>query len=271
MRKTDTLPISRVPSSIRLSPFPGTPQPPSSTTPSIIKDPEDEKFESLKIVQTVNEFENKISLLSQKVTSFNTVGLDEVVQDLININETFEQELEQLKKHQNLKTSIEKVGKDQEELDTKSKDILRKLISYRSQLKQLPSLPTKGPIDQTATIDIEEVLKYGSKLSKFTKIPPGNIGAHPNNFIWPAEDSLRRGTLAISSLRGEEIIARELGEEAVKSIPESIPEPKTELEAKPEPKVEIKEHKPESRPPKTKPKEEAALDLDLFDPEIDSD
>ena len=35
---------------------------------------------------------------------------------------------------------------------------------------------------------------------------------HPNNYVWPAEDSLRRGMLAQASLQAEEIIRHELGE-----------------------------------------------------------
>ena len=65
-------------------------------------------------------------------------------------------------------------------------------------------------------VDVDDILKYAFKLAKFTKAPatvanmPFQI--HPNNYVWPAEDSLRRGMLAQASLQAEEIIRHELGE-----------------------------------------------------------
>lgn len=57
-------------------------------------------------------------------------------------------------------------------------------------------------------IKADELLAYAMKLAKFTTAPPtfdsGTIG--PNNFIWPAEDMLRRGMLAIASLNKEKLL-----------------------------------------------------------------
>lgn len=224
------------------------------------------KFKELKIVKIVDRFEENINMLSQKVTSFQTEDLANVVSFMIDINDELNVEIEKLEKHRLLKQTIDELQHTKQELTTESKLILRRLLEFRSQLKQLPKLTAKpSALDESiASVDIEQVLKYGLKLSKFTRVPPSSNGAaapHPNNFIWPAEDSLRRGMLAMSSLKSDQIIQKELGIESA-----NPKEPET---------TNMADSKPSSgkQPLRAKPKEKlapATLDIDLFDPQ-DSD
>ena len=84
---------------------------------------------------------------------------------------------------------------------------------------------------------------------------------HPNNFIWPAEDSLRRGMLALSSLKPEELIKQELGtaenSEAEQTMAEEHNEPEEDIIQS----FDNNESKGNAAP----------LSLDLFDSEEDSD
>ena len=58
------------------------------------------------------------------------------------------------------------------------------------------------------------------KLAKFSKAPATVVSQmiHPNNYIWPAEDALRRGMLAVASLKPDELIQSELGDDTLPLI-----------------------------------------------------
>lgn len=309
-------PMSRIGSSTRLnqglSPsqpnsFPSTPtsyqisslNPIRSGSRMANNKPEDlefeEQFKNLEIVKEILHFETQLAELSQKVGSIDGNGLDITVNSLLMSNQRITKHIDELEKHRKLGEHIESLERSRDDLDQKSKDALKQLINYRSELKQLPSLPTKrDPIDQKGSeLDVDEVLKYGMKLSKFTKAPPSTNVAfqiHPNNFIWPAEDSLRRGMLAMSSLKEDEIIKKELGldepqtthstttttSSAIKSEGDKQEEEKRPNASGSNGDVEMKQpERRSSRVTRRKPEktEEVApkLDLDLFDPENEDD
>ena len=203
-------------------------------------------FENVPIVATLTEFEN---------------------QQLVQLNDTLKQELESLKTHQELGKRIGQLKQQNLELDTKAKQMLRELISCRAELRKMPRLSLKGDDkeSQNKEIDVKEALKYAMKLAKFTRAPPmvGNaqFQIHPSNFILPAEDSLRRGMLALSSLKPEELIKQELGtaenSEAEQTMAEEHNEPEEDIIQS----FDNNESKGNAAP----------LSLDLFDSEEDSD
>lgn len=54
----------------------------------------------------------------------------------------------------------------------------------------------------------DELLKYAARLAKFTTIPAtSDLNIGPNNYIWPAEDALRKGMLATAVRYRNELIA----------------------------------------------------------------
>lgn len=308
LRKTDqafkSVPVSRVGSAQRLT-HPGASNPltpssyvlsslnPNKNIPvtlqnirSKIKTKEQlELFEKLFIVQKVSEFERLLTELASSISSFQEENITELIENLISTNDEIVKEIEVLHHHQDLGNRIDVLEQERTDLDNEAKNILKELISCRAELKKLPRLPAnKSNLkkdESMNSIDIQETLKYAMKLSKFTKAPATTANApfqiHPNNYIWPAEDALRRGMLAVASLKADEIIKKELGEEEVKQDEEQE-KPKEEKVEKEEPIARRGSFGSYSSAPKEELGQEgqqqqqaAALDLDLFDPNEEED
>lgn len=83
--------------------------------------------------------------------------------------------------------------------------------------RRLDELPVAQTIEETSPDELTPtLLAYALKLAKFTKLPQGMDGAlHPSNFIFPGDDSLRRGGLAMmaDAKIGKEIVVLENGAE----------------------------------------------------------
>lgn len=257
-----------------------------------------EKFNLLAITQSLRQFESTFSDLSRAISSFQEDSITQNVEGLIHICDAMTNELNFLKKHLDLGKEIAAVLVTRSELDTHTKHLLKELISYRSELKRLPKLPAThdrvDPVSQINEVSVPEVINYSMKLAKFSKAPATVVTQliHPNNYIWPAEDALRRGMLAMASLKTEELIKAELGDSApdisLKDIDmdeanplttkSMAPEPSKEPEARNPENIEDKpivnatqkEHKETARKEEPVPTE-SALNLDLFDPDEDSD
>ena len=223
-------------------------------------------FNKLPIVEDVSKFEENLAKLSRKITLFNDTGIQGFVKELISINDDLRMRTTDLEKHRKLGLETRDLEKQSHTYDQKFNEILKELISCRSELKKLPNAPTTPQANSTQTDDprfagkfkrgvveglieeppnMEEVLKYALKLSKFTKAPPTmanlQFQIHPNNYVWPAEDALRRGMLALLSLKPEDVIADELGtsttdvQETVDSIAiDDTPSEKTVSKENPE-------------------------------------
>lgn len=221
-----------------------------------------ESFLNLPITQSLAQFETTFNELSQSVASFKEDEIAAIVARLIGISDEISRELQVLKYHQELGDHIGRLEKTNAQLDGESKDILRELISCRALLKALPKLPAKEKTMEPTEISVQGLLDYAMKLAKFSKAPPTVMSQmiHPNNYIWPAEDALRRGMLAMASLKPDELVRAEIGE------PE--PEDVEMEEAQPEVVEEAKvEHVQRQSAPKVEPA--PTLDLDLFDPDED--
>ncbi|CAH2355376.1 mediator of RNA polymerase II transcription subunit 4 [[Candida] railenensis] len=245
---------------------------------------EAKRFEKLPIVEKLGSFERALTLLSQDITSYreNDDRIQSTVKELIDLNDSIYSDISQLDVHQKLGGQIKVLEEEKKRLDTTSRDTLKQLIEYRNELKKLPLLPTNKRSKRAGTdnkdaqlVDIKEILKYAMKLSKFTKIPPSAVDlpqqAHPNNYIWPAEDALRRGMLAISSLRPDELISAELGEEE-KASTETTNEPAAMEDVE---NVHSKaarsphQHRASHHSAPVAKEEPKDLDVDLFDPDDD--
>lgn len=237
-----------------------------------------DRFENLPIVASLADFESTFNDLSQSVSSFKEEEIAAKVDTLISISNNISRELNVLKHHQVLGAQIELLQTQNSTLDTESKTILKELIACRADLKKLPKLPAKPSQKEPSEVSVQGLLNYAMKLAKFSKAPPTVMSQmiHPNNYVWPAEDALRRGMLAMASLKPDELIRAEIGEQ---SEPEDEEMEDVEMEDVKEelPHYEAKSN--EEKPAKPveaislAPKEvtPAALDLDLFDEDEDSD
>lgn len=132
----------------------------------------------------------------------------------------------QIRELQTLKDGYMSYDMSQQEYDVELSNGYREILSTLVECKRnLDQLPKERPESQAGAKkhgaadpeDTKTILSYALKLSKFTKIPRTFDGfLLPNNFIWPGDDNMRRGTLALTSLMPEKIVQREnYGEEAM--------------------------------------------------------
>lgn len=310
-RKTETPfksdPISRVNSSSRLNQLgnntssPSTPNPASYVTSSLnpqknlptnatnvklkLQTQKDlDIFEQLPMVQKVKKYETLLNELSNDISQFKDDQLQLKIEQIIACNDVLKLQIEELNRHRNYSHQVDKLTEENQVLENSSKTILKELVSYRNELKKLPKLP-KPDKQLNKSVEVDDILKYAFKLAKFTKAPAAMANMpfqiHPNNYIWPAEDSLRRGMLAQASLQSDEIIRNELGV----SEKEEIEKPKEDSDEEMEDVVpSVTENAPpapdnrqqhrgsfgsydNNKKQEEPPAAPADLNLDLFDPD----
>ncbi|KAK6454423.1 mediator of RNA polymerase II transcription subunit 4 [Scheffersomyces xylosifermentans] len=241
-----------------------------------------DKFEQLPIVKQVGAFETTLTQISSDISSFKDSQLHAKIEKIIAINDDLKTKIDELARHKHLGEHIKELETESKDLDEKSKYILKELIAFRNELKALPRLPAAKKRegtrngDSTSVVQIEDVLKYAMKLAKFTKAPATSANMpfqiHPNNYVWPAEDALRRGMLAASSLQPDVIIQNELGTSNSESEEAKSTE-ETEGAAKEEDlndnirRGSFGEYGSSSGNKKNQEEQTADLNLDLFDPE----
>ncbi|KAG2732544.1 hypothetical protein G9P44_004961 [Scheffersomyces stipitis] len=294
-----SLPISRVGSSQRLnqhiSSIPSTPNYVASSLNPVRNLPVSsgsikskittkaalDKFEQLPIVKQVGAFEDTLNAISDNISQFKEGELHANVEKIIAINDDLKSKIEELDRHRRLGENIKELEAESSNLDNTSKYILKELISYRNELRALPRLPASaskraavlGGKGSGDTVEIEDILKYAMKLAKFTKAPATSASMpfqiHPNNYVWPAEDALRRGMLAASSLNPDEIIANELGTTEEEKIQEKKDEQVKKADKQQDTGIRRGSFGDYGSSSSGKKKEEqsAQLDLDLFDSE----
>lgn len=245
----------------------------STTVNSKIKNPEDAaQFETLPIITSIREFEKELVELSQSISSFQEENIPKHVKKLIQADKQISTEQRNLRKHQELGVEIERLQKENNELNKESTTLLKDLIACRAELKKLPKLPAAQSSSRESRlkeIGVQELLDYSMTLAKFSKAPNTANGQipHPNNFIWPAEDALRRGLLALTSLKPDEVIKAELGEVETKEEEE---EKKSDIEMEDvadmdAPTTTIQKGEPMAARRAEPAKAPEALNLDLFD------
>lgn len=168
-------------------------------------------FKSELILYEVNEYEKVFDEISLMITSYKGDGLYEKILKMIDFDFQIKEELNTIENRRLLSKEIKKLDSDNQIIHSHFKIILDELTSIWTDLKQLTkSSKTKN----TSTTDnnqirIKDIINYSMRLAKFTKIPSFKevpIPLHPNNFIWPAEDALRRGVLALSTNNEKKII-----------------------------------------------------------------
>lgn len=183
-----------------------------------------------------------------------------------NLTEIVEKDvqIENLKKlsvnDMNFDLALGDLKNESDSLNEKLWTVLNTLQDARQKLLDLPDEYEEFPSDFTDNPLLSlELLAYASKLAKFTTIPATtdlNIG--PANYIWPGEDNLRRGVMAMAVKYRDVLI----GEEK-----EEVPE----QEVKEEKEQEVVERRPSfeygDRPPKVEP----SVGLDLLDSDEESD
>ncbi|AWU78524.1 hypothetical protein CAS74_002655 [Pichia kudriavzevii] len=159
-------------------------------------------------------FEKDMSALVQSLQRFEPDP--SIASSIVHDSDLIADDIKQLK---SITESYRNFDTSEREYDMKLthglKDALNILVECKRELDQLPKSPTTSGGDATSTIseddqDTKEILSYALKLAKFSKIPRTFDGfLLPNNFIWPGDDNMRRGNLALASLMPEKIIQLE--------------------------------------------------------------
>ncbi|SCU85544.1 LANO_0C04588g1_1 [Lachancea nothofagi CBS 11611] len=163
----------------------------------------------LKKAQIYNDICEYEETLSRLVASVDRFHPDiQAVKDLIEADRKLSESLKSLPKYDEIDARVKKLDQEHEEADKKTARILETLTACHDQLNSLPMLEQieferATMLKQREKVFTNVLLDYAMKLAKFTHVPPtfdkGTVG--PNNFVWPAEDAMRRGMLAIASLR----------------------------------------------------------------------
>lgn len=163
---------------------------------------------NLPISKNLNAFEKSLSSLLTSISKYDPQESD--AHDLLSIEKELEHSVGDIITHQQSGLKIDSLDAKSTKVDNDCKQVLLGLSECRNQLKSLPNLnevQKEEKLMQKNKIAADDLLQYAMKLAKFTTAPPtfdsGSIG--PNNFIWPAEDALRKGMLAIASLKAAEL------------------------------------------------------------------
>lgn len=243
------------------------------SVPSAGQEHVNEELQSVGIYQDLVKYEEMVQELSKSVDTFKPdVSL---VTKLIECDRKLYETLEEFDEYYKIEEELDKLNEEQKEIDNKTKHVLETLNECYNSLNQLPMLEQvefeqETILKQRERIHTKVVLDYAMKLAKFTRFPPtfdkSIIG--PNNFIWPAEDSLRRGMLAIASLKSKELLG-EMNEDEEHVENKAAKETETNSESERRNSYEFTANGKEESEDKSNPQVDVDLDLDLdlFNPD----
>lgn len=263
----------QIPSSVITSPAPPTQSQQQLPTKTFHN-------ESTAIYKNLCGFEDELQRLTQSIQKYTPdpeiAGEIVVTADKINSELAKIQVLHDLRSSQTVKQNSEN-----DSLDEHLRSVLDGLTECHKQLERLPDLPasevakfSKMDLDKVEYSEpdsetIQQLLSYAMRLSKFSRIPQTFDGfLLPNNFLWPGDDNMRRGMLAMSSMMPDKVINAENGDEEDTT---TIKVEKDKLEKdQGENVTEVNtgfEHRSEK--PSQKNAKEVMAGLDLFDEDDD--
>ncbi|AAS54760.1 AGR270Wp [Eremothecium gossypii ATCC 10895] len=171
---------------------------------------EQNKLHSVAIYEDLCQYEESLQRL---VTSVDKFQPDlEAAQELIEIDSKLYSNLAQLPKYDLIDSQLKKLEEESKDIDERTAKILGILGECYNDLNSLPMVEQvefemATMKKQKDKVNSSVLLEYAMKLSKFTRVPPtfNKDAIGPNNFIWPAEDAIRRGMLAMASLKSKEL------------------------------------------------------------------
>lgn len=169
-----------------------------------------DNIKDIELYKNICSYEDTLNSLVESVDKYKPDI--QLAEKLITVDQNLFQSLNEFNRYDQIDTKLAQLNEESQEIDLKIKNILDTLSECHDQLNNMPTLQQvefemHAILEQRQRINSKDLLEYATKLSKFTKAPPtfdkGSIG--PNNFIWPAEDALRRGMLAMANLHSDEL------------------------------------------------------------------
>ena len=170
----------------------------------------EDRLARIAIYKNLTDYEDTLARLIESVDKFHP-NL-KYAQDLIQADFDLFTNLETFAKYDEIDKRLNSLEDKRTAVGEQTKEILEILNECHDDLNSLPSLEQvefeqKTILEQRQKVNSTILLDYATKLSKFTKIPPtfdkGTVG--PNNFVWPGDDALRRGMLAMASLNSDKL------------------------------------------------------------------
>lgn len=160
----------------------------------------------------MNSFQSHLQAFSASVGTYD--ANPQLAVELVRDSDAIAAEIQRLEeKLHHLQTNTLTTSSVSSDLSETLGKILQELGDAKHALDLLPSEKSEN-LPPVSTEDTTEILTYALKLAKFTKLSKSLNGlVHPNNFIWPGDDALRRGNLAMMTTVGETVIALENGDE----------------------------------------------------------
>lgn len=198
--------LSNIPSALSFSSL-------FSSTSSTQLNHEDSEADLLNQVEIYKDLCNYEDSLQALVTSVDSFKPDiSAADNLIIADRKLYETLKQFPFYDSIDLELKKLDKESQKLNERTSKILNILNSCYDKLNSLPMLEQvefemKSMLSQKSKIKSDVLLDYAMKLSKFTRYPAtfNKSAVGPNNFIWPAEDAMRRGMLALASLKSKEL------------------------------------------------------------------
>lgn len=229
--------------------------------------------ENTVIYKELDKFADGLQRLTASIQQYSPDP--EIASEMVVTTDKINSELEKIQTlHEMRAHQIVRQNEENDTLNYSLNMILTTLDECRTELNLLPKLSPSEAEKVADTVVSEpdaeatrELLSYAMKLSKFSKIPRTYEGfLLPNNFVWPGDDNMRRGMLAMSSLMPDKVIAAENGEE--EKVDEDGDQPMEDV-------APVKEEEDVPSPGRrgsvtskaAKPADQASVmaDLDLFD------
>ncbi|AMD20115.1 HCL036Cp [Eremothecium sinecaudum] len=167
----------------------------------------------LQKVEIYNDLCNYEEVLQRLVVSVDKFSPDvKAARELIEVDSKLYSDLAKFPEFDSIDSELKKLDEESKEIDDRTCKILGILNDCYNELNALPMVEQvifemETMKKQKEKINSKLLLEYAMKLAKFTRIPPAfnKDVIRPNNFIWPAEDAIRRGMLAVASLKSKEL------------------------------------------------------------------
>ncbi|SCU84164.1 LAMI_0C06502g1_1 [Lachancea mirantina] len=166
---------------------------------------EDNSLFKVEIYGCVSEFEEILSELATSVDRFKP-DLSKA-QELVEADQKLSQAVSKFSTYDEIASKLKDLDKQRAETEQQTTQILEVLIACHDELNSIPMIEQveferNTMLNERQKVHSNVLLDYAMKLAKFTHVPPtfDKTAVGPNNFIWPAEDAMRRGMLAMASI-----------------------------------------------------------------------
>lgn len=176
------------------------------------------------------EIYKKLSVIEQRLQDLtNSIQKYEpnpdIAADIVQAVDCFNSELDKIQTlHEMRSNQIIRQNAENDRLNMNLRTVLTTLDECHQELARLPDLSVaqmkklhvesieeaKKKLPEPDLKSVKKLLAYAMKLSKFSRIPQTFDGfLLPNNFLWPGDDNMRRGMLAMASMYPDRIIEEE--------------------------------------------------------------